>query len=305
MLCSRGICLGFEPVISMIGGVRRSGLRSAAETVTPPRHPWAMITTRPIPDWLYEAASGRATRIVDYRAAAWLYALDGVPTLEPEFSIAHGTRKRRPFDHQRRRIDDLEIVEIQGLLLTSVPQTLVDLCAVVHPDIVERAAESALRMQLVHESELREFASTAAFYRRGAPDLRDVLARRPLGAPPTGSDLETMCPQVFRRGGIREPVRQHPVIDSDGEVVAISDFGFPPKVFVVETDGLETHAKTREQQQYDLNRQNRISDAGHTFRRFTYTDVTQRPRYVCRETERGLLAAQIVLPTPPILRRAS
>ena len=28
----------------------------------------AMITTRPIPDWLYEAASGRATRIVDYRA---------------------------------------------------------------------------------------------------------------------------------------------------------------------------------------------------------------------------------------------
>ena len=56
-----------------------------------------MFTTRPVPDWLCWAASGRATRIVGYRAAAWLYGLDGVPALQPEFAIAHGTRKRRPF----------------------------------------------------------------------------------------------------------------------------------------------------------------------------------------------------------------
>ena len=91
----------------------------------------------------------------------------------------------------------------------------------------------------------------------------------------------------------------------DGEIVAIADFGFPPKLFVAETDGLATHGKTREQQQYDLNRQNRISDAGYHFRRFTHGDVTQRPRYVCRETERGLLIAELTLQTPPILRRAS
>jgi hypothetical protein len=264
-----------------------------------------MITTRPIPDWLYAAAAGRAIRIVDFRAAAWLYGLDGIPELHPEFSIAHGTRKRRPFDHQRRRIDDLDIVEIQGLLVASVPQTLVDLCAVCPLDVVERASESALRMQYVNELELREFATNEAYYRRGVPGLRDVLARRPLGAPPTGSDLETQCLQVFRRGGIREPVRQFPVIGPDGEVVAIADFGFPPKLFVAETDGLETHGMTREQQQYDLNRQNRILDAGYTLRRFTHGDVTRRPRYVCRETQRGLLIAEVALQTPPILRRAS
>jgi len=264
-----------------------------------------MFTTRPVPDWLCWAASGRATRIVGYRAAAWLYGLDGVPALQPEFAIAHGTRKRRPFDHQRRRIEDLDVVEAQGLLITSVSQTLVDLCAVCDLDVVERASESALRLGFVGELELREFAAMWAFYRRGVPGLREVLARRRFGAPATGSDLETMCVQVFRRGGIREPERQYPVVDADGEVVAIADFGFPPKLFIVETDGLETHGKTREQQQYDLNRQNRICDAGHTLRRFTYSDVTQRPRYVCRETERGLLAAQIAFPTPPILRRAS
>jgi very-short-patch-repair endonuclease len=81
------------------------------------------------------------------------------------------------------------------------------------------------------------------------------------------------------------------VFDQDGEFVAIADFGFPPRLFVVEDDGLGTHGKTKEQQQYDLNRQNRISDAGHHFRRFTHADVTRRPTYVCRETLRGLITA--------------
>jgi hypothetical protein len=245
---------------------------------------------RIVPAQLLVAAVGPTYRIIGYRAAAWLFRLDGIASMEPEFVVPHGTWKRGPFDHQRRRIEDLELVQVDGMLVTSVRQTLVDLCAVVEPDIVERAAESALRMGLVTEAELREFADRWAFARHGAPGLRAVLRRRPLGAPPTGSDLETMCLQAWRIGNVRAPERQFPVIDEVGELVATSDFGFPPRLFVVETDGLATH-KTREQQQYDLNRQNRISDAGHHLRRFTYDDVTRRPLYVCRETLRGLAAA--------------
>jgi very-short-patch-repair endonuclease len=252
-----------------------------------------MITTRSIPDALLLAATGRTTRIVGYRAAAWVYGLDAIPDLEPEFAVPHGVWRRGPFDHQRRRIDDVQIVEIDGVLVTSVGQTLVDLCAVVDPDIVERAAESALRLALVDELALRDFANLWASYRRGSPGLRDVLDRRPIGAPPTGSDLETCYLQVLRRGGLRAPERQWPVLDQDGSLVATCDFGFPPSRFVVETDGLETH-KTREQQQYDTNRQNRINDAGYELRRFTYTDVLKRPGYVCRETRNGLLAARFV-----------
>ena len=76
---------------------------------------------------------------------------------------------------KRRRIDDLEIVEIEGIPVTSVRQTLADMCAVVDLDIVERAAESALRRNLVDERALREFAESWAMYRHGAPGLRDVL----------------------------------------------------------------------------------------------------------------------------------
>lgn len=250
-----------------------------------------MQSFRTAPDSLLIAVSGKATRIIGYRAAAWLYGLDAIAALQPEFAVPHGAWKRGPFDHQRRRIDDLDIVEMGGLLVTSVSQTLVDLCSVVDLDIVERAAESALRMNLVEELALRDFAYLWAFHRPGLPGLREVLDRRPIGAPPTGSDLETQCLQVYRCGGVRAPERQFPVVAPDGEVVAIADFGFPPVRFVAETDGLETHGKTREQQQYDLNRQNRILDAGYSLRRFTYGDVTRRPNYVCKETLRGLEAA--------------
>ena len=249
-----------------------------------------MNSSRVIPDRLLEAAIGKAPRIIGYRAATWLYRLDGVDVLEPEFAVPHGVWRRGPFDHQRRRIDDLEIVEIDGMLVTSVRQTLADLCAVVDLDIVERAAESALRRRLVDELALRDFADTWALNRHGAPGLREVLRRRRHGEPPTGSDLETQCVQVWRRGGISLPRRQWPVFDEIGQLVAITDFGFDTRLFVVETDGLGTH-KTPEQQQYDLNRQNRISDVGYHLRRFTHADVTRRPTYVCRETMLGLHAA--------------
>jgi len=248
---------------------------------------------RVIPDRLLEAAIGKEPRIIGYRAAAWLYRLDAIPVLEPEFAVPHGVWLRGPFDHQRRRIDDLEIVEIDGMLVTSVRQTLADLCAVVDLDIVERAAESALRRSLVDELALREFADTLALNRHGAPGLREVLRRRSHGEPPTGSDLETQCVQVWRRGRVPRPQRQWPVIDRDGQLVAITDFGFYPRLFVVENDGLATHGKTKEQQQYDLNRQNRINDAGYDLRRFTHDDVIWRPAYVCRETLLGLNAAPI------------
>ena len=242
-------------------------------------------------DRLVQAASGgRALRIIGYRAAAWVYGLDGVPALTREYAVPHGSWHRGPRDHQRRRIDDLQIIDVGGILITSVAQTLVDLAAVVHLDVVERAAESALRRTLVDELALRDFATLWAFARHGGPGLRDVLDRRPIGAPPTGSDLETRCLQVWRYGHVPTPTRQFPVIGPDEELVATTDFGFAPARFVVETDGLGTHT-TPAQQQYDLNRQNRISDAGYAFRRFTYLDVTQRPRYVCRETLRGLLLA--------------
>ncbi|HZN14140.1 MAG TPA: DUF559 domain-containing protein [Acidimicrobiales bacterium] len=253
-----------------------------------------LIRTPP-PSLLLAASRGPAkdSRLIGYEAAAYLYGFDAFPTLTPAFIVPHGTWRRGPYDHQRRRIDDIEFVELEGLLITSVRQTLGDLCSVADLDLVERAVESALRSGLVDEPSLRDFAWLFAYWRHGTPGLLDVLDRRPIGAPPTGSDLETLYLQCVR-GHVPDPIRQQPVYKADGAWVANVDFSWWATRFVVETDGVEFH-KTPEQVLYDTTRQNAIIDAGYNLRRFTHRHVTRVPAYVIRETQAGLARAALDL----------
>jgi very-short-patch-repair endonuclease len=115
------------------------------------------------------------------------------------------------------------------------------------------------------------------------------LARRRDGERPTGSDLETLCLQLYRRGGLH-PSRQWEVRNGRGELLGFGDFGWPPKAFITEVDGLATHGP--EDRQYDYSRQARIEDEGYTFRRFTRDDVLWRAKYVCDTTSRGIALAR-------------
>ncbi len=253
---------------------------------------------RPIPPSLLLAASrgpNKESRIIGYRAAAWLFAFDGYPSLQPEFIVPHGMWRRGPFDHQRRRIDDIEVIEHDGVLVTSARQTLGDLCGLpgADLDIAERAVESAVRGGL-DELVLRDFAWLFAFSRHGTPKLCEVLERRLVGERPTGSDLETLWLQLYRKHGLPRPIRQFPVHTADGVWVADADFGWWGVKFVVETDGVETH-KTPEQVLHDTTRQNAIIDAGFGLRRFTWRHVTRTQRYVARETMIGLSRAGLDL----------
>jgi hypothetical protein len=234
-----------------------------------------------------------STAVLSHRGAAFHHGLDGVGEECLEWSVPHGSRAKLPNVYQRRRFEDLDIVNLNGLWVTSVSQTLADLGAVTDVDIVERAAESALRLNLVDEVKLREFAETRVRDRPGGATLRAALARRPLGARPTGSDLETVCLQVYRAGGVPTPQRQYEVYAADGTPVGITDFGWPPLAFVTEVDGLGSHG-TETGMQYDYSRQARMEDLGYRFRRHTRTDVLYRHRYVCSVVLRGLARAALL-----------
>jgi hypothetical protein len=252
-----------------------------------------LIRTPP-PSLLLAASRGphKDSRIIGYEAAAWLYGFDGFPKLKPAFLIPHGSWRRGPHDHQRRHIDDIEFVEMDGLLVTSVRQTIGDLCVDHDLDRVERAVEYAIRTGLVTEDELREFAAQLAYWRHGTPNMCEVLARRAHGAPPTGSDLETRYLQVIRRGGIADPLRQVEMFSADGASLGFADFGWHGLRFLVEMDGFESHG-TPDALNYDLTRQNAILRAGYDLRRFTHRHVERTPKYVIRETTSGLAVAML------------
>jgi very-short-patch-repair endonuclease len=110
---------------------------------------------------------------------------------------------------------------------------------------------------------------------RGAPVLRAVLDRRPVGAPATESDAETRFLQLCRRGGIEEPVRQHQLVVG-GQRVRL-DFAWPRPRVAAEIDGAATHAG--DGLGPDLRRQNRIVLGEWIIVRFTWEDVVRFPDY--------------------------
>jgi hypothetical protein len=227
--------------------------------------------------------------VLSHRGGTYFWGMDGVDEMILEWSIPHSGRNTTELVHRRRRFDDLEVVERGGIYVTSVAQTLADLGAVCDADIVERAVESALRKQLVTEDHLRAFAISRARSRHGGPTLRAVLDRRRRGELPTGSDIETICLQVYRRAGLVAH-RQWEVRDAGGVLLGRGDFGFPPKAFISEVDGLESHDLSA--RQHDYNRQAAIENLGYSFRRFTREDVLWRPKHVCDVTRRGIALAR-------------
>jgi hypothetical protein len=232
--------------------------------------------------------------VLSHRGAADAYGLDAVPSGILEWSVPHARHKPAPNVYLRRSFGSLDVVERDGLLVTSITQTLCDLGTVIDVDALERAAESALRMELTTDAALRAFATGPGRHMHGVSALREVLERRWPWERPTGSDIGTILLQVYRHGGVERPIREFEIWQGD-VLVARPDCHWYPIPFGTEVDGFASHG-TKPALQYDLNRSNRIGDARHFERRFTFEDVTRRQRYVCDETLRGLAIARELFP---------
>lgn len=217
------------------------------------------------------ACAGPAA-VVWRRSAARLWRLDGLDT-ETTIEVAVGPGGRRRDPRVSRVGRPLEVVQEQGLAVTSIAQTLLDLGTVVGPDLVERALEDGLRRGSVNLADLYRLAEAAP---RASGVLRSVLARRPAGAPPTESDAETLFVQLVRRGGLPEPIRQLSMVVR-GRLVRL-DFAWPTWRVVAEVDGVRFHGPDAFGR--DLRRQNAlVLDGWHVFR-FTWEDVARYPDQV-------------------------
>jgi very-short-patch-repair endonuclease len=215
--------------------------------------------------------------------AGALHGFDAIRQVTPEVTVSPVEAHKR--SRVRRRQDAAaDACEVAGVPCTSPIQTLVDLAASLGDDAWEQALESALRKHpLTVEDLVDRLPELSRARTPGVVRIRRVLGRRPPGAPPTESVLETMFLQLARRvRNLGDPVRQLIVNDRDGQFIARVDFAWPELGLFIELDGMH-HAG---QPVYDARRETAVIAAtGWLVGRFTWDEVVRNPVATSRRLE--------------------
>lgn len=259
-------------------GVHPGVYRAAVAPMTEMQQLWAAL-----------AAAGDEA-VVSHRAAAELWSLRGVSAQVPEISVIH-ERPRLPSCHvhrMQRLIPPDVVVRDDGLPITSVARTILDLGAVVHPNQVGRAAVDALHRRLVSWQQLAEvLVREGGRGRAGTAPLRRFMAREDPGVAALESELEVRFWELVRAYGLRVPDRQF-VVRGGGRTFRI-DFAYPDVLLAMEVDGVAWHGTAADRRR-DRERDRALEALGWTVLRFKWEDVVRRPDLVVVRINEALAA---------------
>jgi hypothetical protein len=187
--------------------------------------------------------AGGELAAASHRSAAKLWGLAGGREGQLEISCPRWRRSqhRGLLVHETKLTRDVDFTAIDGIPVTSVARTLLDLGAVCRSTVVEMALDGALRRDLVSLSELRTTVDELARRGRdGCGILRGILAdRSPENAVPE-SEPETRLRRVLIDHGLPVPVPQF-VVRDHGRFVARVDFAYPDERIAIEYDSYEHH----------------------------------------------------------------
>jgi hypothetical protein len=180
-------------------------------------------------------------------------------------------RHRRPgVTVHRHPLDPQDRGDKEGLPVTTVHRTLLDLAATIDRRRLEAAINEADKLDLTNPESLRA-ALDRYGGRRGVAVLRRVLDRQTFAL--TDSELERRFLPIAARAGLPLPETGRRL---NGFRV---DFYWPDLGLIVETDGLRYH-RTPGQQARDRLRDQAHSAAGLTPLRFTHAQIHHERRYV-------------------------
>ncbi|MHB1169311.1 MAG: DUF559 domain-containing protein [Longimicrobiales bacterium] len=174
---------------------------------------------------------------------------------------------REGVELHRVRLSPDERTVYDGVPVTSVARTVLDLAAVLRDRGLEQALARALRFTSVTNDELLGLVDRYP-RRTGAPRLRALLTGSDRPAM-TRSEAEERFLALVREADLPRPQANTRVHGFE------ADFFWRTHGVVVEIDGLTFHT-TRSAQQRDRRRDSTLGAAGIRVLRFTWQDVTTR-----------------------------
>jgi hypothetical protein len=152
----------------------------------------------------------------------------------------------------------------QGIPITSVARTLLDLAATVRPDRLERALAQAEHLELYDHRAITELLARSNGH-RGQKALTEATALEPKL---TRSEWEVRLLKLVRAAALPEPLVNLSLAAPDHPRLEV-DFCWPSHRLVVETDGWESH-RTRAAFEADRRRDAALQADGYRVVRFTW-----------------------------------
>ena len=206
--------------------------------------------------------------VLSHRSAAAWWGLLQTAQAQVDVTSPHGRHAiagvRR---HQARSLAAQDTTTHQGIPITSVARTLLDLAATVQPHGLERALAQAERLQLYDHTAIADVLSRSNGH-RGRAALTRATAQEPKL---TRSELEARFLTLVRQAGLPDPQANLPLAAPDHPRLD-PDFYWPTYRLIVETDGWETHG-TRAAFRRDRRRDAALVASGWRVMRFSYDDV--------------------------------
>lgn len=172
------------------------------------------------------------------------------------------------------RVED--VISVDGIPVTAVVQTLIDLATELPPRRLERAVNEADKYDLIDPEALRAELDRYVGV-PGVKALRTLLGKRTFRL--SDSDLEVLFRPIAATAGLPLPLTKQIV---NGYEV---DFFWPELGLVVETDGLRYH-RTPSTQARDAQRDRAHVLAGMTPLRFTHYEIRYERSQVREELTR-------------------
>jgi very-short-patch-repair endonuclease len=166
--------------------------------------------------------------------------------------------------HRTRFLDAQDTTDHEGIPITTVHRTLLDLAATVRSDRLERALAQAMHLQLYDQRAIDDAIARSTGH-RGTGVLARATAREPKR---TRSEFEARFLKLVREAGLPEPEVNASLTALDHQDIEV-DFYWPTHRLVVETDGWESH-RTLAAFRRDRAKDAALTAAGYRVLRFTW-----------------------------------
>ena len=241
------------------------------------------------------AAHSHPEAVVSHVSAALAH---GLPVWGVPLNRVHLTRNRRTGARRSRQVvlhsaalDPAEVVVLDGLRVTTVARTVVDLARSVPVESAVVVGDAALRSGAVTRADLeRQLARTAT--RRASPAARRVVERLD-GRSESPGESRSRVAMVHR--GLPDPELQARVLDDRGDFVGRVDFLFAQLGVIGEFDGRVKYGSAAADEVFaEKVREDRLRALGWLVVRWTWADL-DAARWLERIEEASGIAAPVRL----------